>query len=146
MATDANMDQPNTPPTFPEEAMDAITAKLREVEAALLARARPFGTGFYCASPRDSADPLEVLLDHRAGGIFIGCRGESRLMTIGEANAQFRLMLADAMPHFCAKAAEFYDRLATLRADDLTVGLDRSLARLAAPAQADMRGASMPRD
>jgi len=146
MATDASMDPPNTPPTFPEAAMDAITAKLREVEAALVARARQFGTGFYCSSPRDSTDPIEVFLDHRAGGIFIGCHRESRLITIGEASPQFRLMLADAMPHFCAKAAEFYDRLATLRADDLAVVLDRSLARLAAPAQADMRGANMPRD
>ena len=54
MATDASMDQPTPPSPFPEEAMDAITAKLREVEAALVARARQFGTGFYCASPGDS--------------------------------------------------------------------------------------------
>lgn len=142
MATDASMDQPAPPPTFPEEAMDAITAKLREVEAALVARARQFGTGFYCASPDP---PLEVLLDHRRG-ILIGCRGEASLIEIGQAKPQFRLMLADAMPHFCAKAAEFYDRLATLRADDFAVVLDRSIARLAMPPGGDMRGANMPRD
>ena len=55
MATDASIDQPNTPPTFPKEAMDAITAKPREVEAALLARlAMPPGGDMRGASmPRD---------------------------------------------------------------------------------------------
>lgn len=144
MATDASMDQPTPPSPFPEEAMDAITAKLREVEAALVARARQFGTGFYCASPGDSTSPLEVLLDHRCG-IRIGCRGEASMIEIEQAPTQFRLMLADAMPHFCAKAAEFYDRLATLRADNIAAALDRSIARLAMPSGGDARGANMPR-
>lgn len=143
MATDASMD--TDPSSLFPEAMDAITAKLREVEAALVARARQFGTGFYCASPRDSTDPIEVILDHREGCVYTGCRGESDWMRIGETSTQFRLMLADAMPHFCAKAAEFYDRLATLRADEFTVVLDRSIARLAMPPGGDMRGANVPR-
>ena len=152
MATDASMDQPDTPPTFPEEAMDAITAKLREVEAALLARARQFGVSFYYQPPNplarpmgDPSDPIEVYVDP-AQGMVLRHHGTPTWFPLIGASTQLRLAAVDASQGFAAAAVRFYSRLATLRAAKCTSVLNGALALLAAPAQADMRGANMPRD
>ena len=134
------MDQPNAPPSF-SDAMAAISAKLLEVEAALTARARQFDTDFWYASKPDTTTRIVVVVSPE--GLFVGHPDTAHMPRLDMTSTQLRLALADEAPLLCVRAAEFYARLASLRASDYDRKMEVALVALSG--EGDDRDANMPR-
>ena len=144
MATDASMDRPIATPF--SDAMDTISAKLREVEAALVARAREHNVTFRYETVIDDDNVTRFVAEVRPAGLFVAHGCLSDLAPLGGASVQLRLLLADVIRLLCEDAVSFYDGINELSADCYTTLFDDALSALARGARLDMRGASMPRN